>query len=47
MVITRCVASNDRLRELGWKPEFDTIEKVVETAWKWHNLHPDGYAEKD
>ena len=36
----RLVASNDRLRELGWKPRFDTIKKVVETAWKWHTPTP-------
>ena len=29
--------------ELGWKPELPELEKIVETAWKWHNEHPDGY----
>jgi len=31
---------------LGWKPRFDTLESIVETAWKWHRAHPEGYASK-
>lgn len=33
-------------KELGWKIEFDTVEKIVETAWRWHSTHPQGYATK-
>ena len=29
--------------ELGWKTEFAELEKIVETAWQWHNNHPNGY----
>lgn len=29
--------------ELGWRIEFDTVEKIVETAWRWHSTHPHGY----
>jgi UDP-glucose 4-epimerase len=29
--------------ELGWKTEFPELEKIIETAWQWHNEHPDGY----
>lgn len=29
--------------ELGWTVEFDTIDKIVETAWRWHSTHPRGY----
>jgi len=21
---------------LGWTPKFDTLDKIIETAWKWH-----------
>ncbi|KAJ3415414.1 hypothetical protein HDV05_005008 [Chytridiales sp. JEL 0842] len=28
---------------LGWKRQYDSIEKIVETAWKWHTSHPNGY----
>jgi UDP-glucose 4-epimerase len=29
---------------LGWKPKYDTIESIVESAWNWHKSHPQGYA---
>jgi UDP-glucose 4-epimerase len=28
---------------LGWEVKFDTIESIVETAWKWHSTHPNGF----
>lgn len=31
-------------RVLGWKPQYTDIESIVETAWKWHSTHPQGYA---
>jgi len=31
--------------ELGWKTEFPELEKIVATAWQWHNKHPNGYAD--
>ncbi|MBL1069953.1 UDP-glucose 4-epimerase GalE [Ligilactobacillus salivarius] len=41
------VASSTKAREvLGWKPQFDDINKIIETAWKWHTLHPEGYQDK-
>ena len=33
------------IKELGWKIKYPELEKIVETAWKWHNKYPDGYAE--
>ncbi|MEL6272113.1 MAG: UDP-glucose 4-epimerase GalE, partial [Chloroflexota bacterium] len=29
--------------ELGWAPQFDSLEKILETAWQWHSTHPEGY----
>ena len=29
--------------ELGWKPDHPELEKIIESAWKWHNQNPDGY----
>jgi UDP-glucose 4-epimerase len=29
--------------ELGWKPQYPELEKIIATAWQWHNEHPDGY----
>lgn len=38
------VASSQKAREvLGWKPVFDDIDKIIETAWVWHSSHPNGY----
>ena len=31
--------------QLGWEPKFPELEQIVTTAWKWHNDHPNGYAE--
>lgn len=28
---------------LGWKPEYDTLRPIVETAWAWHKNNPTGY----
>jgi UDP-glucose-4-epimerase GalE len=38
------VASSQRImRELGWKPRYPDLGTIVETAWRWHRSHPDGY----
>lgn len=29
---------------LGWNPQFAELEKIIESAWAWHQGHPDGYA---
>ncbi|MCR8636059.1 UDP-glucose 4-epimerase GalE [Paenibacillus radicis (ex Xue et al. 2023)] len=39
------VASSERTRaELGWKPQHDSLEQIIQTAWAWHQGHPNGYA---
>ena len=38
-------ASSERIRrELGWKPRFEDVDTIVETAWRWRERHPEGYA---
>ena len=38
-------ASSDRIRrELGWRPQYEDINTIVETAWRWREAHPQGYA---
>ncbi|MEE2706423.1 MAG: UDP-glucose 4-epimerase GalE [Planctomycetota bacterium] len=38
------VAGSEKIRrELGWRPEFPTLQAIVESAWNWHKLHPHGY----
>src|SRR5690606_35366577 len=38
------VADASLAREvLGWQPGYTEIDAIVETAWRWHRDHPDGY----
>ena len=40
----RLVASaNKAMKELGWKPKYPNLEAIVESAWRWHHKHPNGY----
>jgi len=40
----RLVASSEKAqRELGWNPQFQNIDSIVESAWRWHKAHPHGY----
>jgi UDP-glucose 4-epimerase len=41
----RLVASSAKAKmQLQWKPEFDDIHTIVETAWRWRTAHPNGYS---
>ena len=32
------VANNEKATtELGWRPKFDNLDKIIETAWNWHS----------
>lgn len=35
--------SNRAMEELNWKPRYNSLEKILETAWTWHLNHPKGY----
>ena len=40
------VASSAKImRELGWKPQYPDLETIIETAWRWHEAHPNGYGD--
>ena len=42
----RLVASSDRIRqELGWAPRFADLEQIIDSAWRWHQQHLDGYVD--
>ena len=30
---------------LEWKPRYQDVRETIETAWRWHNTHPNGYAD--
>ncbi|NLG89594.1 MAG: UDP-glucose 4-epimerase GalE [Clostridiaceae bacterium] len=39
------VASSEKAkRELGWEPRYNDLETIIESAWRWHSTHPDGFA---
>ena len=38
------VASSEAIvRDLGWNPQYPSIDSIMETAWKWHSAHPNGW----
>lgn len=38
------VASAERIRrEFNWSPEHSSLEEIIESAWRWHQAHPQGY----
>jgi UDP-glucose 4-epimerase len=42
----RLIASSEKIKkELGWQPQFQSVDAIVESAWKWHLKFPDGYEE--
>ena len=39
------VASSERIKaELGWKPRYPELETIIESAWRWHCSHPQGFS---
>ncbi len=46
--LPRLVADSQRISaELGWEPAYNDLRAIVETAWAWHQRHPNGYAQAD
>lgn len=38
------IASSEKAKNiLGWKPQFDSLEKIISDAWNWHKNNPNGY----
>src|SRR5437870_4579289 len=38
------IASAEKIkRELGWKPQFQDLRVIIQTAWDWLCAHPRGY----
>ena len=41
------VADSHRARSvLGWQPVRSGVDDIVASAWRWHNSHPQGYADR-
>jgi UDP-glucose 4-epimerase len=42
----RLIASSERIKkELGWQPQFQSLDAIIGSAWKWHQKFPLGYEE--
>lgn len=40
----RLVADVKKIRNvLQWNPRYPELDSIIETAWKWHKNHPDGF----
>jgi len=40
------IASSDKIRsELGWQPQFQDLQIIIQNAWQWLLAHPRGYEE--
>ena len=40
---TLIASSKKAMEELQWKPKYNSLETIIDTAWKWHVNHPQGY----
>ena len=42
----RLIAASDKIQqELGWRPQFQNLEAIIESAWRWHQKFPNGYSD--
>ncbi len=36
-------SSEKARRKLDWHPRYTDLDKIIHTAWQWHQAHPNGY----
>lgn len=42
----KLIASSEKIQaELGWKPNYQSVDAIVQSAWAWHLKHPNGYGD--
>lgn len=42
------IASSDKIvKELNWQPKYNSLEMMIETAWKWYQAHPNGFEDRE
>ena len=42
----RLIASSEKIKnELGWRPQLQLLDAIIDSAWKWHQKFPRGYEE--
>ena len=40
------IANSDKATlELGWMPQHSELDNIIQSAWKWRQVNPNGYAE--
>ncbi len=40
------IASSEKIKcELGWKPQYQDLRVIIESAWRWMQAHPSGYGD--
>lgn len=40
----KLIASSEKAKNvLKWQPIYTDLETIIESAWRWHKNHPDGY----
>lgn len=40
---TLIASSKKAEEELNWKPKYNSLETIIDTAWKWHKDHLNGF----
>ncbi len=41
---SKLIASSEKAQvELGWKLKYNRVEDIIDSAWKWHTSHPQGF----
>lgn len=38
-------AAHRAFNDLGWKPQYPKLRDIIESAWRWHQANPNGYAD--
>lgn len=42
----RLIAASKKIQdELGWRPQFQNLRAIIQSAWNWHQKFPNGYEE--
>jgi UDP-glucose 4-epimerase len=42
----RLIAGSGKIQgELGWKPRYQSLDAIIESAWAWHQRNPQGYGD--
>jgi UDP-glucose 4-epimerase len=43
---SRLIASSKKIKkDIGWRPQFESLDAIIGSAWKWHQKFPRGYGD--